>query len=539
MTIIRNDRRQREAREHEAAASREASEEEESVDLRWHPTEDELPNPISCERWEALLKDPTVFDEDGMHAVDCLNDYGGPATLQQLSVKYRGTMGRYRKWLNGVAERAARHEGRESLGTDQFGREEWWPYLYRQRIVGKAAANVYEMLLQPELQEALRRRDAAETAERKRQEAEAAEAVRARNAEKRKAQLEAAAKAQEAAKAQAAREAEERQRAKVAAAAAQRASEPAHTEASAPAAGRRADDAPARPSAATSAGRGGVVLDLPETPAASQAQPAGARASQTAPQGATARRASVASGGRLDADDALVSFLITMEGIEREAKSGSGKAPKASRARSAQGRSTSWRPLDYAHRYADRLADAFELIAAGLPELTVARVARELGDESVEELAGYLNGSSVPGFAYLGRLCDLLLVDEQRLEAPDSRAADLPVFCTLRERFGAEDAARRVWDQAQQIVFLTDDSPSRRSGIVVRFSDLSCALLERGPVNADADRHSDPALSAYVRLVREVDNRAEGGSLSRSARKVSAKEWDALAAGQMWPGLFC
>lgn len=483
MTIIRNDRRQREATE-TAAPQEEVAEEE--VDYSWHPSDEELPDPIPADRWLAMLSDPAVFDKDGLHAVECVDDYGGPVTFQQLSVKYRGTMGRYRKWLNGVAERAAIHEGREPAGTDQFGQDEWWPYLYRRRIAGKTSANVFEMLLRPEIVEALRKRDEADSAERKRHVQEAADAERARRAEQRRARLEAAERA----------EAERR------AGQARSAAEPA-------------DDA-----------RTAAPVASDEKPrAASRQEPAIPVATplDDAPE---------------PADDLLVAYLQAMEAVKGEREEGAATSTPAPL--SAGGQAGAWRPLDYATRYADRLAEALELIAQGLPGLTVAQVARELGDESVERLQACLNGGSIPSFAYLKRLCDLLFLNEGRLEAPDSLASGLPVFSTLRERLGIEEAARLFWGTSpKEVVFVVDGSPERRAGIVVRLSALLWGLLDRVPVSADADRYHDPALGAYVRLVRELDARADGQALITRSLKVSAADWDALASGRIWPGTLC
>lgn len=476
MTIIRNDRRQREAQG--ASTPPEDAALEEDVDYSWHPSDEELPNPIPADRWLAMLSDPEVFDKDGLHAVECLNDYGGPVTFQQLSVKYRGTMGRYRKWLNGVAQRAATHEGRQPLGKDQFGQDEWWPYLYRQRIAGKAAANVHEMLLRPEVVEALEKRGEAASAERKRQVQQAADAERARRAEQRRARLAAAEKAEAERRAQ-----RETERAK---AAEQRAEESA----------------------------GAVPGELED---------------RSAPV-AAAQGAAPAAG-----NDPLTGFLQTMAALERDQRTEGAKGDAATG--SGAQRPGSWRPLDYAHRYADRLADALELVSEGLPGLTVARVAREAGEESVAGLQSCLNGSSIPSFATLDRLCDLLFLNEGWLEAPDHLAADLPVFATVRERLGVEGASGLVWgDAPREVVFVMDDSPERRGGIIVRQTPLRCALLERMPVSADADRYSDPALSAYVRLVREIDARADGTTLTTRSLKVSAADWDALASGLVWPG---
>lgn len=474
MAIIRNDRRAREAAERQAGDA--GAELEEDVDYGWHPTAEELPDPIPQERWLAMLDDPEVFDEDALQAVRCVDDYGEPVTFQKLSVKYRGTMGRYRRWLYGLAERAARHEGREPLGRDRFGQDEWWPYLLRQRLSGKAAANVHEMLLQPELAEALRSHAARDARSRaKGGQGVVVEPVLRQRRE--------AARTPDGWASEAGERAQDR--------------------------GARPDDAPAprgdegRPETARPHK---VVLEAP---------------APVEPQG-----------GGATGLESLTAFLRTMAALAARRADAARPSPAVGRAPGGEAQ-----PLDYARRYAGRIHEALGLVAEGLPTLTAAQVARSLGDESVGELEGYLNAAAIPGFAYLDRLCDLLFLDAARLEAPDALAGSMPVFRTVRERYGADGAAAALArDVPEEVVFVVDDSAQRRSGAIVRLSELRCALLEREPVFANADRFEDPALAAYVRLVHDVEACARAGTLRTRSVTIAAAEWDALSAGRLWPG---
>lgn len=165
MAIIRNDRRAREA---QAEAQKSADKAEELVsDYSWHPSLEEFNPGITTEQWLQMLDDPTVFDEDGLHAVECLHAFDGPTTLQQMSVRFRGTMGRYRRWLNTTAQRVGRHLGMVAPQQDQFGNDEWWPLLYQRRAIGKVGANVHELLLRDELADALTLRDAQQKQQKK------------------------------------------------------------------------------------------------------------------------------------------------------------------------------------------------------------------------------------------------------------------------------------------------------------------------------------------------------------------------------------
>lgn len=160
MAIIRNDRRAREAQAEAERAAGNDEADEMVTDYSWHPTLEEFDPHLSVDDWLALLDDPSVFDKDGLHAVECLRQANGPTTLQQLSVQFRGTMGRYRRWLNTTAERVGRHLGIPAPQQDQFGNDEWWPLLYQRRGIGKAVANQHELLLREELAQALDQRSA-------------------------------------------------------------------------------------------------------------------------------------------------------------------------------------------------------------------------------------------------------------------------------------------------------------------------------------------------------------------------------------------
>lgn len=189
MAIIRNDRRAREA---QAEAQKSTEKAEELVtDHSWHPSIEEFDPGITTEEWLEMLDDPTVFDEDGLHAVECLHAFGGPTTLQQMSVRFRGTMGRYRRWLNTTAQRVGRRRGIAAPQQDQFGNDEWWPLLYQRRAIGKVGANVHELRLRDELADALTLREANKKA--KKHEVDLAEAQeRERKARERAQQVAAA-----------------------------------------------------------------------------------------------------------------------------------------------------------------------------------------------------------------------------------------------------------------------------------------------------------------------------------------------------------
>ena len=150
MAIIRNDRSARK----ESGRTEEVAPEEIEVDYSWHPSDEEFTSPITAEQWAELLGDPAFLDTDAARAVRCLYEYGEPATFQQLSIRYRGTMGRYRRWLSDAAQAAGDRFGIGAPQQDRFGMDEWWPLLYRTRATGKPGAGIFEMELRDEVTEA-------------------------------------------------------------------------------------------------------------------------------------------------------------------------------------------------------------------------------------------------------------------------------------------------------------------------------------------------------------------------------------------------
>ncbi len=519
MAIIRNDRSNRRA----AEPAEETVAEEEEIDYSWHPSEDEFTSPITAEQWAELLGDEDFCETDAAKAVRCLYDYGEPATFQQLSIRYRGTMGRYRRWLSDAAKAAGERYGVEAPQKDQFGMDEWWPLLYRSRATGKPGANVFEMQLRPEVEDAyeliVEQEKQAKRAENARQLQRIEQLERARREEREKR----AAKAAEAAAAQAQAEAEAKAQAQ--------AKVQAQVEIQARAA----------------------------TQAEQEGQPSVMETLFSESKGASGRDGNVVSGLAPDMDytfgapasnrpkeaqeeqgnvetsfPRLNEFLSTM-GAD-EAKGGfrfvSGDATTAQIPFDITG------PVDYALRYADRLRNVIALMREGNPGVTAAAVAREAGDKSVEHLQSVLNGQKIPDFEYLDALRNRLFVNHEYLEAIDGTESSVPAFCTYQElgELQSVPADLSGTEVPCQIAYVVDDSPNRRTGVILRFSALRCALLTRHPVNAEATRGENQQLNAFVRMVDELDSFARSARISRTSHQISAESWDKLASGAIWPG---
>lgn len=590
MAIIRNDRRAREV----AAEQARETEEEAEVDYTWRPTEEEYPLDATVDDWCEMLEDPAIFDEDGLNVLECFFNYGSPATFQQLSVRYRGTMGRYRRWLNSAAERAGARLGLEPPAMDRFGNPDWSGVLALSRPAGKVAAGMREYKLRDELEGALRRR-AARQAEAKRAadlasaKAQAKTAAQERLAEARRRSADQTAVERAMADRASAERARAEREAKLAAMAIPSADEPVEEFDDAFAAAVPIAQDPAGEKDALAAEPAPTPADEPVA-AASPSEPAGAatggvaradagsvtvrpasrakgRSSSRTRRAAKPRQATLEEGAAAAAPAAAPAAPAPAAPTPAVAVAGEGAEPVAAQAApqlpalaalvealapreqevreglaagAATGRRERRRPserglLDYASTYSERLYEAVDLIAAGDPTVTAARLARAAGDESVEGLQRYLNGEAVPGFAYLDRLCSALGLSAARLDASEDAARALPVFETLSERLGAEVASLPAREAPREVLFVRDGSPAARAGLVLGFGGLRYALLSRGAV-ATAGKRADALADAFEAARRELEAWASAEGVPAREVRLEASEWDELAAGRLWPG---
>ncbi len=490
MAIIRNER----ARNRDPEPQDEPEVEEEEVDYDWHPTEEEYVSPLTADQWAELLSSPSFIESDQAKAIRCLREYGGPATFQQLSIRYRGTMGRYRRWLSEAAQQAGERFGVPAPQKDRFGMDEWWPLLYQTRATGKVGAGIFEMTLRPEVEDAFLRLEE--------QEREARRAENARNL-KRIEQLERARQ-------------EERERR---AAAAHAELEPPQDMAS-EVDGQEVDEP--------------VAESLPTPQVVESAQdetPASVAPVVEEPAEEEPPTQVLESGTQLQA---LVAFLEAMEADERAG--GTRFVPAAGDVQETMSLAVA-APIDYALRYAERLRYVLALMREADPRLCAASIARAVGDDSVATIQDVLNGQQIPSFAYLGKLQDELFVNVERLEVMDGQEIEMPVFRTLQELRRPQEVASLLCERLPaQIAYVVDDSKSRRTGMVVRFSDTACVLLTRQAVDAQPERSKNPRLDAFVSMVDELDDFARERHVERTSHQLSAEQWNNLVAGRIWPG---
>lgn len=485
MAIIRNER----ARNQEPEVKEEPELEEEEIDYAWHPTEEEYVSPLTTDQWAELLSSPSFVDTDQAKAICCLREYGAPATFQQLSIRYRGTMGRYRRWLGEAAQTAGEQFGVEAPRKDQYGMDEWWPLLYQTRATGKVGAGIFEMMLRPEVEEAFLKLEE--------QEREARKAENIRNL-KRIEQLERARQ-------------EERER---------RAAQEAEREA-------RAIEREAQKAVASEV-----------EPVAESAAPVADAPVESEPQQESQTVVVEAADPVFEPDPVVLptlqEFLRVVSG--REALGGARFVPASVAPAGLPVDMAA--PIDYALRYAERLREALSLMGEALPRFSAALVARALGDESVERLQEVLNGQRIPAFSYLDAMREQLFVNVDRLETMDGCVQDMPVYAALDELWCPQEVAQLIVERRPcEIAYVVDDAEDRRTGVIVRFAQTSCALLSRVAVPAQADgRKRSPELDVFVRMVDELDEYARVQGIERTSRVIKASQWDALATGVVWPG---
>lgn len=514
MTIIRNDRMLRQETE---AISSDAMDEEE-IDYRWHPTEDEFVSPLTAEQWSELLGDSAFADTDAFRAVVCLKDYGGPATFQQLSIRYRGTMGRYRRWLGEAAQAAGKRFGVPAPMQNQYGMDEWWPLLYLTRATGKPGAGVFEMVLRDEVLEGFNiiaeKEKMAKRAENARQlqRIEQLERARAEERERRAAQM---AKST-------ARKSTNREDASPAPKKEVATKEPAATQPATQPAGK-AEEHPQSIAVEQQVLPTEAVVPQPQIAQPAPQEPEQKEEAKSAPQRA-----------KKDAPQqflALRAFLDEMAAQRSERKANEALPEADAALFDITG------PVDYALRYAERLRRVFSLMQAGSSGFTAAAAAREIGDDSVQALQNMLNGQEIPSFAYLGKLRDRLFINTDFLEAMDGGEDSVAAFLSLQELVESGRTVESLFeDDLRKIVYLVDDSELQRTGVVFCYSPLRCALLSRESVEGNVKRSSKKRLTTYTRMVSELDKYARAKGIERKSITIPASKWDELSAGSAWPG---
>ena len=383
--------------------------------------------------------------------------------------------------------------------------DEWWPLLYRTRATGKPGANVFEMQLRPEVEEAFllidEQEKQAKRAENARQLQRIEQLERARREERERRAAQAKAEAEEAAAAAAA----------VEEAAVEATSTPEPTR------------------------RSGLTPSMVRT--------VGQITGEASTTVVVNSEAAVPTMVEEFADDAFVPTFAALNNYldvmaqAANMQGGSRFVMGDKRPQSDAAPFDAAGPLDYALRYAERLRGVLALMREGNTRITAAAVARAVGDKSVSNLQDILNGQKIPDFDYLDGLKSSLLINPDYLEAPDGQEEGVPVFCTYQELLEqGGDRADLNEDTPQEISYVVDDSRERRTGVILRFTDLRCVLLSRVAVEAETKRDQSDKLDAFVRMVDELDAFARNTGILRTSRQISSDQWDKLVDGRLWPG---
>ncbi len=568
MAIIRNERSTRASNNTRAGNDPVIDEElEEEIDYTWHPNEDEYVSPLTSEQWADLLRDDSFAQSDAGRAVRCLREYGEPATFQQLSIRYRGTMGRYRRWLSEAAQTAGERYGVPVPQQNQYGMDEWWPLLYQTRNAGKPGAGIFEMALRPEVEQAFLQLEEeerqAKRAENARQLQRIEKLERARQEERRRAavtQTELGTSSKTAPQSGAAGE----QSSAPSGLSTETDTAPsvfasADTEAVTAQDQTQAEGSDAATSLSPTLAPGVVSIPMSRfrnqeegrqrTSAEEIAKPVGEVAQRLPVEGALAsagkETAHVPVGEEGNA--AVPAEQVSTEPIlpaTREFLSLMNESPArgmrfvGQTERGGRALVDAAAPVDYALRYAERIRAAITLMREAEPAITLATIARELGDESVEQIQNIVNGQIIPNFAYVDAMRMRVFLNTERLEAPNGMEDNLPAFVTLHEAYGTDGVEDVLLTEVpRELAYVVDDSDDRRTGVIIRMSDVRCVLLTRHAVRGAARRGDNTELEAFIRMVDELDGFARAHDVLRTSRQVTTADWDDLVAGRIWPGV--
>ncbi len=109
---------------------------------------------ITKDDWKKLLKDSSVFDENGLKIVKRMYDYGGQATCVQLSQKYGLNYPFYNFGSVHLAKRIYKKTGCEPY-IENNGEQSFWTILYIGRRAKKGEDGVFLWKLRDELKEAI------------------------------------------------------------------------------------------------------------------------------------------------------------------------------------------------------------------------------------------------------------------------------------------------------------------------------------------------------------------------------------------------
>lgn len=112
---------------------------------------------LSSDQWLALLKEPTIFNQQGLEIMKRLMDYGGSASCTQLANKYGETKNFYNRGSSALGERI--YKKTQCNLYIEYGKNRWWRILYTGTIAQKEDEGSFIWTLRPELKEALDQMD--------------------------------------------------------------------------------------------------------------------------------------------------------------------------------------------------------------------------------------------------------------------------------------------------------------------------------------------------------------------------------------------
>ena len=129
--------------------------EEPTEESEWFPAESVYHPGITAEKWEELLQNKKVFNDDSLAIMKRLLDHGGQGTCTELSQTYGENINFYNSGSSLLAKRVHKELDCPVM-ADENSNKKWWPILFIGKNTDGEQAGRFIWKLRPELEAALK-----------------------------------------------------------------------------------------------------------------------------------------------------------------------------------------------------------------------------------------------------------------------------------------------------------------------------------------------------------------------------------------------
>ena len=129
--------------------------EEPTEESEWFPAESVYHPGITAEKWEELLQNKNVFNDDSLAIMKRLLDHGGQGTCTELSQTYGENINFYNSGSSLLAKRVHKELDCPVM-ADENSNKKWWPILFVGKKTDTEQAGRFIWRLRPELEAALK-----------------------------------------------------------------------------------------------------------------------------------------------------------------------------------------------------------------------------------------------------------------------------------------------------------------------------------------------------------------------------------------------